>query len=428
MRQQTESGQTTLVMALFLGTFLFGFVALGVDIGYMFRAKRMAQAAADAAALAAAEEAGDSAAQQTAAEAVARLNGFDTAAAVNPATVTLNSPPTGGNYKTTAYIEAIVKEPVPTFFMGVMSHRATVMVGARAVAANGLSSPTCVCLEGGTGTDLSLDNQAQLTATGCGITVNSSSSNAVTVVNNSVLSAETLGTMSTNWYNSSNVSNNGTITSTTKVVQGVSTSCKPSMPPAPTYDASLCTADPVNNHPNGGAAYNIGPGAANSTTQSGNLVCYSSLEIGKNNNSVTLNSGIYVINGGVLHFYSKNGGYSNYGGNGVYFYLTGGATMTVDQGANVNLTSMTAGAYSGILIQQDSADTNMLSIQEGSSTTFNGAIYAPTAGLSIGSGSGSTMNGPIVTSSLTIDEGGSLVSTPISNLGTLNLSVAKIAE
>jgi hypothetical protein len=102
--------------------------------------------------------------------------------------------------------------------------------------------------------------------------------------------------------------------------------------------------------------------------------------------------------------------------------------MTVDQGANVNLTSMTAGAYSGILIQQDSADTNMLSIQEGSSTTFNGAIYAPTAGLSIGSGSGSTMNGPIVTSSLTIDEGGSLVSTPISNLGTLNLSVAKIAE
>jgi len=74
-RNHNESGQTTLLMALFLGTFLFGFVALGVDLQYMFRYKRMAQAAADAAALAAAEESSNGAtAELTAAKAIARRN------------------------------------------------------------------------------------------------------------------------------------------------------------------------------------------------------------------------------------------------------------------------------------------------------------------------------------------------------------------
>src|SRR6185503_8721544 len=99
--------------------------------------------------------------------------------------------------------------------------------------------------------------------------------------------------------------------------------------------------------------------------------------------------------------WSKNSDYSNYGGNGVYFYLTNGAGLSIDRGANVNLTPMTSGPYSGILIQQEEADTNTLSISEGSVATFNGAIYAPSATIAIGSGAGSTMNGPIVAKALT---------------------------
>jgi len=428
MQDNRESGQTTVLMALFLGTFLFGFVALGIDLENMFRYKRMAQAAADAAALAAAEETGNSTAQQTAAEAVARLNGFDTHASVNPATVSLNTPPTQGDYKTSAYIEAIVKKPVPTFFMGVVNHKTTVMVGARAVAASGLTSPTCVCLEGGTGTDLSLANNSTLSAAGCGITANSSSSNAVTITTNGTLSAQTLGTVSSSWYNSSNISNNGTITSSTKVIQGISSACKPTMPSPPAYSPASCTDDPQVQHNSSGAVYSVGPGTADSLTQFGNLVCYSSLDLGKSNSTVTLNPGIYVINGGELHFWSKNSDYSNYGGNGVYFYLTNGAGLSIDRGANVNLTPMTSGPYSGILIQQEEADTNTLSISEGSVATFNGAIYAPSATIAIGSGAGSTMNGPIVAKALTLDQGSSLTSTPVSNLGTMNFSVAKLAE
>jgi len=80
------------------------------------------------------------------------------------------------------------------------------------------------------------------------------------------------------------------------------------------------------------------------------------------------------------------------------------------------------------MVQQDAADTNTLSISEGSDATFNGAIYAPTAAIAIASGSGSTMNGPIVAKSLSLDEGSSLTSTPVSNLGTMNYSVAKLTE
>jgi len=69
-----------------------------------------------------------------------------------------------------------------------------------------------------------------------------------------------------------------------------------------------------------------------------------------------------------------------------------------------------------------------MTIEEGSYATFNGGIYAPDAAIAIQSGSGSTVNGPVVAKSLSIDEGGSLTSTPVSNLGTMNLSVAKIAE
>ena len=88
-----ERGQTTLVMALFMATFLCGFIALGIDVESLFHAKRMAQAAADAAAMAAAEEASNgTTAEQAAANAMAKLNGFDTTLATNPATVTLSAP------------------------------------------------------------------------------------------------------------------------------------------------------------------------------------------------------------------------------------------------------------------------------------------------------------------------------------------------
>ena len=112
--------------------------------------------------------------------------------------------------------------------MGVINTKfATMTVSARAVSAAGQSSPTCVCLEGTTGTDLNLSNNAKLTPSGCGTTVDSNSSNAVTIVGSATLGGLSIGSVSTNWDTSSNVNNGGTIATGTKVVEGISTSMQP---------------------------------------------------------------------------------------------------------------------------------------------------------------------------------------------------------
>lgn len=416
------------MLAIFAGVCALGFTALALDVGYLFHVKRMAQAAADAAAIAAAEElsAGYSTNEQSAANAMAKLNGFDTTLATNPATVTLSTP-SSGNFTGSSYVQAVVSRPIPTFF-GAFLKSTTVTVSAQAIAGGGQSSPTCICLEGQTGMDLNMSNNSKLTASGCGVTDDSSSSNAVGVVGSATLSALTLGTVSSNWDNSNNINNNGSITSSTKIVQGITTQCSPALPAVPTYNSSQCTADPLTHYGNGGSSYSVGPSSTYSTTQTGNLVCYTSLTVGSNADAVDVLPGTYVISGGELHFESGSGNHSNTGGNGVTFYLVNGANLVIDNGANTNLVAPTSGTYSGVLIYQDAADSQALSIQGGSTAVLTGTIYASDAAITLGNGSGTSINADIVAQSLTMNGGGTLTSTSTSNLGSLNTSVAKLAQ
>jgi Flp pilus assembly protein TadG len=415
-----EEGQTTVIMALFLTTFLLGFVALGIDVESLFQAKRRAQSAADAAAVAYAEEyTNGNAAQQAAANAIVKLNGVNTVPVIN-------SPPVYGNYTTTsknAYYEAIVSVPVSVFFAPLITHQSTITVTGRGVAGAGLTSPSCVCLEGTSGTDLNLSNGAKLSPTSCGTTVDSSSSNAVTITGGSTLGGVAIGSISTNWDTSSNVNNGGSVANGTVVHQGISTSCSPPLPAVPSYSAASCTADPLSKQGGGGATYSVGPGGSSPTiNQTGGLVCYNNLTIGSNGDTVTINPGIYVINGGELHFLSARAA----GGSGVFFYLTGGASLVVDNGANVTLSAATSGTYSGTLLFQDPADTQALSIQGGSSTNLSGAIYAPSSNVTFGNGSGNMLD-DLTAKTLTMN-GGALASNASTNFGTLNISTAKLGE
>jgi Flp pilus assembly protein TadG len=422
--RKDESGQASVFMILFMGIVMLGFLGFSVDVGYFFHEKRMAQAAADAAAVAAAEEdgyAGDSGNAQAAANAAATMNGFDTGAASNPATVTLTSP-TSGNYSSQGsatspqgWIQATVSKPVPGFFLSAFNHNSNLMtVSASATAGEGQVSSTCVCLEGPSIKDLNMSNNSKLTATGCGVTLDSNSSTAASIVGSASVNAQTLGSVSTNWYGTGNINNGGSVTSNTKVIEGLSTSCAPTMPAVPTYPA--CVSDPVPN--GGGNKYTVGPANASSS------ICYNGLTVGGNGNTVTLNPGIYVINGGSLHFESG----TNKGGTGVFFYLMNNAALTIDNGATPTLTSPSSGTYSGIVFWQAASDTQTLNVQGGSTMVLNGAIFAPGAGITMANGSGSTVSSDIVAQSLTMAGGGTLTSTAQINLGTLNISSAKVSQ
>ncbi len=118
-----ESGQSAMIVVVIIGLFLLGFLALGIDVGFLFHEQQMAQSAADAAAVAAAEEMSSSnqGNEQAVANAMAKLNGFDPGASINPATVTLSTP-SGGSYTgSSSYVQAVVSKPIPTFFLAAVA-------------------------------------------------------------------------------------------------------------------------------------------------------------------------------------------------------------------------------------------------------------------------------------------------------------------
>ena len=428
-----ESGQTTMLISVFVGLILLGFVALGLDVGYLFHEKRMAQSAADAAAIAAAEEAtaGNSLNEQNAANAMAKMNGFDPGATNNPAIVNLSTP-TSGNYSgASTYIQVTVSKPISTFFLGLLNPRAkNISVAARAVAGGGQSSPTCICLEGQHGTDFAVGNNGTFVGNQCGVVDDSDGSQASAVTLGQIGGGGSVSALALGVVSSASISqtNGTTISSSTAVVTGLQSQCQPTLPPVPTYTSSQCTADPLTHYGNGGSSYTVGPNSNSSytnTQQGGTTACYNSLTIGSNNDTVTINPGIYVINGGELHFVSGGGSGT---GSGVFFYLVGNASLVIDNGANVNLTAPTNGTYSGDVIFQDPSDTQAMNIQGGANTNLSGIIYAPTSNVTLANGTNTVLNADFVANTLTIGGGETLKSYATSNLGTLNLSVAKLTE
>jgi Flp pilus assembly protein TadG len=415
-----ESGQAVVFVAVFMGLLALGFLAFALDVGTLFREKRMAQSAAQAAAVAAAEEVGTnhSANEQAIANAMAKLNGFDTTLATNPATVTLTTPATG-NFAG-SYVQATVSMPIRTLFMGAFAHgMATVPVSATAIAGGGIYSQTCVCVTG----NFTLSGGSTLNANGCGFFDNSSANNSIQVSGGSTIDAISMAAASTGWYPGITGGGDHINVPAADIVQGVNSTCTAVTPTVPTFNPANCLNNPGGSY----GTYTFGPPNSSGT------ICYKALTVGANGSTCTLNPGVYVIYGGQLHFT----GNPNLGGNGVFFYLTNGASMVVDGGANVNLvsggateqgggTAPSLGAYNGILIYQDPSDSSAITFSGGASAFINGGIIAPNSFVTIDGGSGATdLQGGISVKSLTISGGGTVKALVDTNEGTLTILNAK---
>jgi hypothetical protein len=416
-----EDGQSVIIVAVVAGIFLLGFLALGLDVGYVFHEKRIAQAAADAAAVAVAEEAsaGNPGNEQTVANAMAKLNGFDPSASVNPATVTIKAPTVGNYAGAPSYLEVDVSKPVPTILFSAFSKKAEgLTVVARAVAGGGLSSPTCICLEASTGNGLGMTNNAQINAPQCGVTVDSNDSNAVQVEGSATLNAFSLGTISSTWDNNSNVNNNGLITPSTRVVQGVSTACHPMLATPTLPNGLACNPNPIQGFTpltNNTGVYTL-PLSTDAT--SGGIVCYTSLDT-SDAASVTLTPGYtYYIQGDFT-----TGGGAPVTGNGVQMYI--GGNVDIANGVTANLTAPTVSGVPQTLFW---AMGGSVVIEGGSTSVYSGLVYAPNAAVTLDNGTGTTLNLDFVAQTLTMAGGATLNSYATTALGTLNLSVAKLVE
>lgn len=383
-----ERGQATIFMAVFMALLLLGFLALALDVGYMFHQKRMAQAAADAAAVAAAEEytntygnAIDSANVVNAANVAAAKNGMDTTD--YPVTLT---PLAAGNYSNAdgapapaAWVQAVVSQPIHSFFLGAFIHSMrSLTVSASAIAGGGVTAPSCICLLGTSGDDLNVSNNFQLTAgTNCAITADSNSDNAITIVGSASVCAKSVGAVSTTWDNSNNINNNGSICKTAKAVQGAA-SCASHLVEPPLPNGITCYDDPVQGYTaatNYTGKYTL---PLSGETATNNTICYNSLDLSQAA-SVTFQSGFtYYVKGN----FSTGGGETITGSN-VTFNVKG--NVSVSNGVTVNLSAPTTNNIPGTLFYVDGTSVDF---EGGSGSTLDGTIDAPNATVTMANGTG----------------------------------------
>jgi hypothetical protein len=160
----------------------------------------------------------------------------------------------------------------------------------------------------------------------------------------------------------------------------------------PTY--STCLSDPQFT---GSTSHTIGPSVA------GGTVCYNALT-NTGSGSLTLNPGIYVINGSF-----SNTGSGTISGSGVTIYLgpPNGALTLTGSGA-MNVTAPTSGPYDGILFYEDPSDTNSMKITGSGSSDLEGIFYAPSATLTLTGSAGSTFYADLVVSALSVTGSGSM--------------------
>jgi Flp pilus assembly protein TadG len=355
-----ESGQTLIFVALSM-TFILGVVGMATDVGTLLHDRRNLQIAADSAAIAGAVEENINPAAanvQAAGQRAATQNGITNGS--NGAVVTINTPPASGPHAGAAgYVEAIVTQTEPVFFMKLFSFT-SMNVGARAVAFNGAKNQGCMLALNPTASDtIHLQGSFDVSAPGCAVIDDSNASDALVFTGGGgTLTAGSVGVVGG--------ATGATGDSTPAPVTGIAPESDPlANLPAPTYNAASCTAPPT------GTTW--GPATA------GGTVCYSGDISVKN--AVTMSAGTYVFPG-TLDF-SGNGSLT---GTGVTLYFPGpNGTLGGPGNGNTtrNLTAPTSGTYNGILIYQDPSDTNTGEFNGTPITNLTGIIYMPNAELEI---------------------------------------------
>lgn len=178
MKRSSERGAILPFLAVALPV-LIAALGLVIDNGAMYELKRRTQTAADAGALAGAHELHRSnpAGVKTASLYDAKQNGFEADADVD-GLVTVNNPPTAGRYAgDPAFVEVIVEERAPLFFMTAFMDEGY-LVRARSVAG---ARPDNHCLYVLNDTDRDAFNvagTANVEFTNCGVMVNSKNGTA----------------------------------------------------------------------------------------------------------------------------------------------------------------------------------------------------------------------------------------------------------
>jgi Flp pilus assembly protein TadG len=386
-----ESGQTLAFVALAMSV-LLGFAAIATDIGVMLHEQNLLQTAADSAAIATAKaissDEADSAAK-TAGENDAALNGFTNNATDSNdnivTTVTISTTPTDGHFEgKTGYVEAVITQQTPTFFMRLFS-RDSMTIKARAVATYIGTGTACgwSLHHNSSGVSGNPWGNSTINSPGCGWLFNG---NLVLGASDSVIAGYVAATGTISGPQHINGMYENGISSFTDPLERLS---NPNNLPA--VSGTTCTS-PANSDGTAGPS------------------CYLNQPL-----SGTLQPGVY--------YYTKPSA-ATYtgavdGSAGVTIILTNGSLLSTTGGsgkgnASLNLTSPSSGPFSGVVLDAPTYSGELDLDFGATGVTFTGAVYAPNADLSLqDQGSSLTVNGDLVIGTLDVGN---------KNKGNLNLN------
>ncbi len=285
------------------------------------------------------------------------------------------TPPTVSGLTVGYWVTVTVSQSLPQTFSAILGNSFST-VSSRATATYLTNSGGCIYVLNPSATGIAMSGTPGVYS-GCGVYVNSSSSSAVLLSGTPTIS----------------VTGGGKI----NVVGGIVKSGTPVLTPTPVTGATA-VADPYSSltAPTAGACID-GSGISKSGTGTTALVAgtYCHAITASGTGTFTLGAGTYILEGGM----SLSGGW-NISGTGVTLYLkTGGISMS-GTGA-INLTAPTSGAYNGIVIFQDRANTSADALSGGTAQVLTGVLYMPKAGLTYSGGSGTGTSTTIVCDNIT---------------------------
>jgi hypothetical protein len=420
MKRKQNSGQALAMVTIGL-TLMLGMMSLAVDLGWGYYQRESAQSAADAAAAAAVRAVETAVAGSPvcatgivwcgtpagtitncpATKPATATNSYDNAcmlAAANGFTTTgsktvsvqantTSPPPTVAGVTVSYWVTVRISESPGSFFgipLGATgaSALATNVISTSAITTSGAAtSPPCLYILGTTGTTFTLGNGAVVTASACGVYINSND----TVGNKAMWVTSRLNSPTVSIVGGDLVNNGGCLATSAAAAcgsltptTGASAIADPfSSLPAPTIPSS-CAAGNF-------TAWQATPYQLNTT--GANQGCYNGMSLG-NGMSAVMGPGTYVINGGT---FSVQGGSTLTATSGVMIYLTNGATVNIANGATVNMAAQATGTYEGVLFFQDRTMGNPAAsiFAGGANTTMTGSLYFPNSLLDINNGSDS---------------------------------------
>ena len=413
--RESKNGSVAVMMALSMPV-IVGFCAFGAEVMFWQFTQRTLQGAADAASFSGAGQL-----------AQGRDTSFIDAAALNAAyetglhqvranSPTISSPPATGTFAGDVNaVEVSLQDNLPRLFTGIFFSSDTVPIRARSVARIAGGRPACIlALDKSAPQAVGFSGSSTLELDACDIASNSIANDAIDFSGATSVTAECASAVG----GIDGAAGSLTLTDCASVFEGTRSFPDPyehlTLPTPGACDSAL--KDDLRVTPT--ESRTVSPGTVCSAGAGGANVMIQG--------TITFNPGVYIFDGVNLNINAT----AVLRGTGVTFVFTGGTTVDINGGADIELVAPSdpLDPYQGVLFFADPADAGLSHTLNGNSaTSFTGVLYFPTSNVTFAGTNDANPNACTLLVASTIDfTGNSFFASDCTSLGISATETAQV--